>query len=169
MKHLYLIGGTMGAGKTATCRALQKMLDNCVFLDGDWCWDSHPFLVTDATKAVVFDNICHLLRNFLACPDYDHVVFCWVMHERSILDSLLDRLQADVSACAVHRISLVLTPEALEARLRRDVEAGLREEEVIARSVARLPLYTAEALGTRLIDVSHITPEEAARLILAGD
>ena len=158
----------MGAGKTAACRALQKRLDNCVLLDGDWCWDSHPFLVTDATKAMVLDNICHLLRNFLACPDYDHVVFCWVMHERSILDALLEGLRIDGSTCTVHKVSLVLTPQALEARLRRDVEAGLREEEIIARSLARLPLYTAEALGTRLIDVSHITPEEAAERILAG-
>jgi len=27
-----------GVGKTATSRELQKLLSNCVFLDGDWCW-----------------------------------------------------------------------------------------------------------------------------------
>lgn len=30
MKRLYIIGGTMGVGKTATCRVLQKRLDNSV-------------------------------------------------------------------------------------------------------------------------------------------
>ena len=35
MKHLYLIGGTMGVGKTTVCRHLQKQLDRCVFLDGE--------------------------------------------------------------------------------------------------------------------------------------
>lgn len=43
MKHLYLIGGPMGVGKTAACRALQSRLDRSVFLDGDWCWDMGPF------------------------------------------------------------------------------------------------------------------------------
>lgn len=34
MKTLYLIGGTMGVGKTSACRALQQLLPNSVFLDG---------------------------------------------------------------------------------------------------------------------------------------
>ena len=43
MKTLYFIGGPMGVGKTAACKILKTMLDKCVFLDGDWCWDMHPF------------------------------------------------------------------------------------------------------------------------------
>ena len=35
MKTLYLVGGTMGVGKTTTCKALQRLLPNSVFLDGD--------------------------------------------------------------------------------------------------------------------------------------
>lgn len=37
MKTLYLIGGTMGVGKTTISRQLKKDLHNSVFLDGDWC------------------------------------------------------------------------------------------------------------------------------------
>ena len=37
MKTLYFINGAMGVGKTAVSRALQKMLPDCAFLDGDWC------------------------------------------------------------------------------------------------------------------------------------
>jgi len=44
MKNLIFINGTMGVGKTATSRELQKLLSNCVFLDGDWCWDMSPLL-----------------------------------------------------------------------------------------------------------------------------
>ena len=65
MKNLILVNGTMGAGKTAVCRALQSRLEPCVFLDGDWCWDMQPFTVTEETKAVVVDNICTMLGNFL--------------------------------------------------------------------------------------------------------
>ena len=65
MKTLYMIGGTMGVGKTTVCQQLKRDLQNSVFLDGDWCWDASPFHVTDETKAMVIDNICYLLINFL--------------------------------------------------------------------------------------------------------
>ena len=67
MKTLYLIGGPMGVGKTAAGQALKLLLDNSVFLDGDWCWDMHPFLVTEETRAMVLDNIAFLLNRFLRC------------------------------------------------------------------------------------------------------
>ena len=49
-KILYLIGGTMGVGKTTVCQRLKMDLPNSVFLDGDWCWDANPFQVTEETK-----------------------------------------------------------------------------------------------------------------------
>lgn len=91
MKKLYLIGGPMGVGKTAASRALQARLSNCVFLDGDWCWDMRPFQVTEETRAMVLDNICHVLNNFLRCSVYEAAIFCWVMHERDIIDRILSR------------------------------------------------------------------------------
>jgi len=59
MKNLIIIGGTMGVGKSSTCRELQKLLPKNVFLDGDWCWSAEPFVVTDETKTMVMDNITH--------------------------------------------------------------------------------------------------------------
>ena len=50
MKRLYVIGGTMGVGKTTVCRRLARRLPNSAFLDGDWCWDMHPFQVTEETR-----------------------------------------------------------------------------------------------------------------------
>ena len=66
MKTLYLIGGTMGVGKTTVSQQLKKELTNSVFLDGDWCWDADPFQVTEETKAMVMRNICydHAERRF---------------------------------------------------------------------------------------------------------
>ena len=65
MKRLILINGTMGAGKTAVCQELERELAPCAFLNGDWCWEMHPFQVTDETKAMVKQNICYLLSSFL--------------------------------------------------------------------------------------------------------
>lgn len=53
-----MINGTMGVGKTATSRELQKMLNNCVFLDGDWCWDMQPFIVNEETKRMYWIILC---------------------------------------------------------------------------------------------------------------
>ncbi len=92
MKKLFLIGGTMGVGKTTVGQCLKYKLPNSVFLDGDWCWDADPFLVTVETKEMVIENICALLNNFLKCSVYDNIIFCWVMHEQCIIDAIISRL-----------------------------------------------------------------------------
>lgn len=148
MKTLYMIGGTMGVGKTTVCRQLQQDLPDCVFLDGDWCWDANPFRVTEETKAMVTDNICYLLNSFIRSTAYENVVFCWVMHRQSIIDSILGRL--DTGNCAVKCISLTADEDTLRERLTADVERGIRTADVIDRSVARIPLY--QTLDTIRID-----------------
>ena len=162
MKNLYLIGGTMGVGKTTVSRYLNRLLPASVMLDGDWCWMMDPFVVNDETKAMVTDNICHLLNSFLRCGTIENVVFCWVMHEQAIIDGLLERLDTD--GCRVHTVSLVCSEDALCARLQKDVDAGIRTEDVIARSTARLPLY--RKLDTAFLDVSDISAEDAAKQII---
>ena len=153
MKTLYLIGGTMGVGKTTVCQQLKRDLPNSVFLDGDWCWDASPFQVTEETKAMVMENICYLLNQFLHCSAYDNVIFCWVMHQQSIIDSILERL--DLSACQVKSISLLASEHTLRNRLQADVDSGIRTADVIERSVARIPLY--QELSTIKVDTDHKT------------
>lgn len=148
----------MGVGKTTVCQLLKKRLPKAVFLDGDWCWDADPFVVNDETKAMAEDNICHVLNNFIRCTAYENVIFCWVMHRQEIIDGILERL--NTGDCRVRTVSLVCTPEALRARLLRDVETGLREGGVVERSLERLPLY--EKLDTIKLDVSELTAFEAA-------
>ncbi len=161
MKTVYLIGGTMGVGKTTVSQILKKKLPNAVFLDGDWCWDASPFRVTEETKAMVMDNICHLLNNFIHCSAYEHIIFCWVMHEQRIIDDILTRL--DVFNCNIRNISLVCDAESLKARLEKDISSGLRSSDIIDRSVARIPLYCS--LNTEKIDTSGKSAVQIADLI----
>ena len=153
MKTLYLIGGTMGVGKTTVSQLLKQDLPNSVFLDGDWCWDSSPFQVTDETKAMVIDNICYQLNNFLHCSAYENVIFCWVMHQQSIIDSIIEKL--DTENCDVKYISLIANEDNLRERLTIDVKRGVRTVDVIDRSVARMALY--QTLDTIKIDTSNKT------------
>jgi hypothetical protein len=85
------------------------------------------------------------------------------MHQQEIIDDILSRLETE--NCKIHTISLVCGEQALRTRLRKDVNAEIREEDVIQRSIERLPLY--DKLDTAKIDVSEIGPEEAADLILS--
>ncbi|MPN09846.1 hypothetical protein SDC9_157138 [bioreactor metagenome] len=137
-------------------------LDNSVFLDGDWCWDMHPFRVTDETKQMVMKNICFILNNFISCSVYENIVFCWVMHEQAIIDDILSHIYT--ANCKIHLISLVCSEQALRTRLIKDVKAGIRTDDVIGRSTVRLPLY--EALNTIKVDVSDRSPEQAANYII---
>ena len=93
------------------------------------------------------------------------MIFCWVLHEQAIIDEILSRL--DMAGCMVRTISLVCSREALIGRLQKDIEAGLRRADVLERSTARIPLY--DVLCTEKLDVSGISPKEAADRIAGGD
>lgn len=162
MKKLFLIGGTMGVGKTSVCRILEKELEKSVFLDGDWCWDSDPFVVTDETKAMVLDNICHLLNNFLHCSAYENIIFCWVMHEQEIIDSVIGKL--DFENCEIKTVSLLADEACLKERLSEDIRKGRRSADIIGRSLERIPLY--KKLDTTKIDTSGKSPQEIAGEII---
>lgn len=161
MKKLYMIGGTMGVGKTAVCQLLKKQLNHCVFLDGDWCWDMHPFEVNEETKQMVLANIKFLLNSFIQCSVYENIIFCWVMHEQSIINELLSAIET--ANCEVKVISLICREESLRERLQKDVDQGIREPEIIQRSIQRLDGY--KTLNSIKLDVSDISASMAAKQI----
>jgi broad-specificity NMP kinase len=163
LKNLYIIGGTMGVGKTAVSQSLKQKLQNAVFLDGDWCWDSDPFQVNDETKKMVMHNICFMLNQFLHCSAYENVIFCWVMHEQSIIDAILASI--DKTNCFTKAISLTCDPYTLRSRLEKDVCSGIRSQDVIERSLVRMPLY--ERLNTIKIDTSGRSVNDIANSIIA--
>ena len=163
MKKLFIIGGTMGIGKSTVSQILKRNLPNSVFLDGDWCWDSCPFQVTAETKEMVIKNICAVLNNFLKCSAYENIIFCWVMHEQSIIDAILSGL--DTANCRVLTVSLLCSEQELTQRLQKDVAAGIRTPDVIERSVQRIPLY--QNLDTIKVNTSGKNAAEVAQEIAA--
>lgn len=88
---------------------------------------------------MVMDNICYLLNSFLRCFAYENIIFCWVMHEQSIIDTILDRV--NTANCTVKVISLIARKDTLTERIMGDIEKGSRSIDVLERSIARLPLY----------------------------
>ena len=152
----------MGVGKTSVDQCMKQKLPNAVFLDGDWCWDAYPFQVTEETKEMVMDNICYLLNRFVRCSAYENIIFCWVMHEQSIIDTILDRV--NTTACIVKVISLMAGKDTLTERIVRDIEKGRRNVDVLERSIARLPLY--QAVKSVKVDTDGKTAHEIAEEII---
>ena len=161
MKKIYIVGGTMGVGKTTVCQKLKELLPDSVFLDGDWCWDMSPFKVTEETKAMVMDNICYILNNYIHFSAFNNIIFCWVMHEQRIIDDIVSAL--DTRECEVKIISLICGEQQLRKRLQKDIDARIRQRDILERSIARLPLY--ESLDTIKIDVSDISAEQTSKII----
>ena len=126
----------------------------------------YPFVVNKETKKLVLNNICTLLNNDIKCNTFENIIFCWVMHEQSIIDDILSRL--DLNDVKVIAISLVCQKEALEKRIQKDIDQGTRKPDVLARSVERLEMY--QKLNTYKIDVSNKTIEEIVKeIIKVGD
>lgn len=161
MKKLIMINGTMGVGKSTVCNKLLDLLSPSVYLDGDWCWNMNPFVVSEENKEMVINNISYLLKYYLNNSGYEYIIFCWVMHEEYIIKQILDKLKE--FDFKLYKISLICTQEALEKRLNNDVVNGIRKIHVISRSVERISSY--EKMDTVKIDVSNNTAEDTAKRI----
>lgn len=148
MKHVYLIGGPMGIGKSTICNQLNQDLDHSVFLDGDWCWNMDPFVVNQDTKNMVLDNITHCLNNFIHTPGIENIIFCWVMHKQDIIDQIIQKL--DTEGVDIHLISLICEKEELIKRMLID----RRDNQTIRKSLQYLELY--KDLDTQKIDVTTL-------------
>lgn len=162
MKKLIMIGGTMGVGKTTISQLLKKELNYSVMLDGDWCWDMHPFIVNDETKKMVMDNIVYQLQSFIHCSVIENIIFCWVLHDQSIIDEICQRL--DTSDCQVYPISLLCHESVLRQHLQKDIDLKIRDESVIERSIERMNHY--HTLLTYKIDISSLSQKEILQSIL---
>lgn len=160
-KKLIILRGPMGIGKTTVGEALLKQLPAAAYLDGDWCWRMHPFVVDDLNKEMVLDNIVYLLRGFLHNPNFRYVIFSWVIQEDGILREILRGLEEMTFELRCYK--LVASPDKLLTRLERAVAAGEREPDTIERSLRYLPLY--EHLVGTAIDVGEMNVEETVQFI----
>lgn len=161
--NLIFVNGTMGVGKTSVCRELAKILPENVFLDGDTCLAATPFYNTEAHRALILKNIADLLNNFLQSGLFENVLFCWVMHEKEIVQDVLSRLHGEFT---FRIFTLTCEKEELFARLRGDVSAGIRDGGIFSRSEERAAHYAGfpEKIKTDGKSAEEIAVELAARL-----
>ncbi|MBY0755216.1 AAA family ATPase [Clostridium sardiniense] len=156
MKRLIVINGTMGVGKTATCKELNKRLNNSVWLDGDWCWMMDPFIVNEENKKMVKENIIFLLNNFMNNSNIENIIFNWVIHDESIMEEIL--LGLNNRGYDLEKITLICSKSALKARISKDIDEGKRDIACLERSLNYLDLY--KDMNTEKFDTSEKNVDE---------
>lgn len=161
-KKLIIINGTMGVGKSSTCKELYKRLEGSAWLDGDWCWMMNPFIVNQENKKMVEQNITYLLRNYLTNSSFKYVIFNWVIHSEEIFNTLLERLHN--LEFEIIKITLICSEKSLKSRIMKDIKNNLRNEKIIDKSLGRLQLY--KNMDTIKIDTSNISILETVDKII---
>ena len=117
-------------------------------------------ILINGTMGVGKSAVCEALKQQLPrCVMLDGD-WCWVIHENSILQSILSRLQHEY---ALHAFTLTCSEEELTGRLERDIQSGLRDPGSVARSLERKAHYVD--MPTVRIDTSHMTAEAVAQEI----
>lgn len=111
---------------------------------------------------MVVDHIVHLLRGFLTNSHFENVIFCWVIHQETIFDSILKPL-ADLRF-QLEKITLMLSPQQLRAHFAQDAAAGLRRMEDAQASVDRLALY--RNMDTFKLWTDGMSPEKTLQAAL---
>ncbi len=160
MKDLVFINGPMGVGKSTVAQPLKKMLAPCVYLDGDWCWDMHPFVANQLNRVMVLDNAAYLLNQFLRNPGYQRVIFTWVMQYEDIMKGLLEKIDQPYR---LHCFTLLCSRETLLEHLQKDIALGKRSQDILERALDYLPLY--ERMETDKIMVQGKMPQQVAQEI----
>lgn len=135
MKKLIIINGPASVGKSTTCKELYKRITNSVWLDGDWCWLMNPWNFSEENKQMVVDNIIHILNNYLQNPNFEYIIFSWVIPDESIFDTILERL---VGSYEMSKLSLICS----DKELRKRCIADNRDEETTERTLGNLKNYS---------------------------
>ena len=134
-KKVIIINGPMGVGKSTICKEILNILEQSVWLDGDWCWMMNPWNVSDENIKMVEKNITYILRNYLSNTSFIYILFSWVIQREEIFNNILNKLK-DYKFDLI-KISIVCSETELQKRMMLDN----RNNENIKNSLSRLQLY----------------------------
>ena len=162
MKKLIFIGGTMGVGKTTLAKSLMTKLTSAVYLDGDWCWYTNPWILNEETRKIVILNAEDMLRRFIESKSYETIIFTWILYDNAIIKEITDALPME--KVEFYNISLVADEKTIVKRLERDIDAGLRPLIVIPRSKERLKHY--KDVSSLHVDTTDKTKEGVLNEVL---
>lgn len=156
-----IINGPMGVGKTTIGKYIAEKYEGTAFIDGDWCFDLHPFVGNCETKTMAIDNILHLVDNYRKCSICKMIVLVWLMDEQWVYQKIADGI-SDLGL-EVKSAVLVCDKNNLIDRWKNDKKCEWRTEEWLEVSLTSLLYFSS--LENR-IDTSDLTVDLAADLVM---
>lgn len=158
MKKFIIITGSMGVGKSYTCKELNKRLMNSVWLDGDWCMMMNPLNFTAEITKMFLNNSIYLLKNFLSNPTFDYVIYSWVFPREDMLNYIVT--QVHDTGSEMKRISLICSNDKLKQRMRMaGRDSNTIEKSLIYQDAIRL-------MDTIKIDTTELKEDETVEEVL---
>lgn len=151
----------MGVGKTTIGKYIAEKYEGTAFIDGDWCFDLHPFVGNRETKTMAIDNILHLVDNYRKCSICKMIVLVWLMDEQWVYQKIADGI-SDLGL-EVKSAVLVCDKNNLIDRWKNDKTCEWRTEEWLEVSLTSLLYFSS--LENR-IDTSDLTVDLAADLVM---
>ena len=166
-KNLIIINGAPGMGKTTVCEEIAKVLPRNVFLDCDCFMWANPYVVTEETERIRYENIIYTTRNYLSCSEYDNVIINWVFVGQHAIDRILAGLI--LTNVEVHIYSLVCHTDIWKTRMENDrINLKRKIDTTYEKWKKRITEGYYERIAARILDTSDITAEQAAEII-AGE
>ncbi len=93
MKNIIFIKQT-NYNETLVGPQLNSILDNCIFINGDWCCYSDPIRHNDIIITMTLDNIRYQVNNFILSRQFENIVISWDF-TNEMIEQLINRLDSD--------------------------------------------------------------------------
>ena len=163
-KNLIIINGAPGMGKTTTSEELAKILPKNVYLDCDCFMWANPYIVTEETERIRYDNIIFTTKNYLSCSEYDNVIINWVFTGQQAIDRILSGL--DLTNIVVYVYSLICRPEVWKFRMENDtINIKRKINTTYEKWTKRISDGYYEQIAGKTIDTSDLTARRTAEVI----
>lgn len=159
--RVYVINGPMGVGKTTVGKCLADSLPGTAFIDGDWCFDLHPFVGNVETKAMAVDNILHMIANYGKCSACRAVVLVWLMDDAWVLDEITSGIRS--LGMQPVPVTLLCGRDELIARWKADGKCEWRTDKWLNVSLKSLPYFAEQ---NNCIDTTGLSVPEVAKIII---
>lgn len=156
-----IINGPMGVGKTTVGKYIAEKCTGTAFIDGDWCFDIHPFVGNQETKTMAIDNILHMIANYRKCSICNMIVFVWLMDERWVYQKIADGISN--MELEAKNFTLVCDKNTLINRWENDKNCEWRTNEWLEVSLKSLSFFS---LFENCIDTSGLTIDMIADMIM---
>lgn len=176
MKKVILLGGPYGVGKTTLANNIVNNVKRSIMLDGEWAWyQGNHWNFSPENKKMALDNICHTLRNFLENPNFDTIIFSWVMHKFEDHETIVNSLRETNVEFELYDLSLICSEETLLNHLKERIIGKATEfdayysDDLISSahegSVKKLEKILT--LPTQKINIDGMTKDEVLENVLS--